>query len=414
MYVPQATQNYQIKKCKQLASALQQLSAICKLRIDNEVTICDSYLANLIMSTCSCLSFQCHWAKQSIREETILQLYFNVVIIIAVAIIVLHLLVFGIMSLFKKYFPERGADLCLSDNINIIIAATLIGTMFIVMQQTNELAKSTDQIALQSKELKNSNKLQEYNIEIQNRPYVDLSEFEYYYGKGGFNIDGIAKCYGKTPAHDFERIRDLIFYIKISKSKLEEFNKNGNKTKHFFYLKDIGDKISEYIKDNPKITKAELEEYLKKIRAKPIEVKHEAGGGFELKLDFENSYVFLRIKEWRKSLTVVPPQKTQRLNTTRVTSDLMSRIKKGEIILMYYCSYRYEGLLEGRELTSHYIGTIFKSPFSDIKPTQKVLYWDDGRRVPVFTEDKKPVLVYKFKEIKTWISRKPIPHLLNS
>lgn len=284
------------------------------------------------------------------------------------------LLFFSLLSLSKDKCTLEKTQII----TNVIIAFILSFTGIVIAKQAMETNRAVN--------------YQKYNIEIQNQPYIDLSEFRYRYGKGAFHIEGTLRCYGTTAAHDFERIRDWIICIETSESKREKFKKKKNdveeKTEYFFYLKDIVDEISNFIRSNPKITKADLKEYLKKIRDNPLKVKHEAGHGFELTLDFISFYIYKEINEWRKFVTVIPPQKDIPFNTTRVTGDLIPSIKNNKKILIYYCSTRYEGLAKGRELTSHYIGRLFKSPFSYLGPD---------------------LPAYPLEEVKTWTSRKPMP-----
>ncbi len=252
-------------------------------------------------------------------------------------------------------------------------------------------------IAIQAYETKKTVKLQQYNITLQNRPVVNLGPFFYLYNKA-INISGIAEAFGTTPAQEFKRIRDIVFYVEPLESKVKKFLDNNELTKLHFYFYELVYKISDYIVENPNVTEADLRKYLDKIKDSKKKIIIDVGGKPELILNFNNSLVYRNIKNWRRSVILLAPGHKEILNTTRSTGDLLEDIANYKKILIYYCAYQYEGLVKDDLVEASYIGYLSKSPYSDLI---KVTLRDINTRLPIDG--------YPLQSVKTWVTRKPIP-----
>jgi len=285
-------------------------------------------------------------------------------------------------------FPFLVKEKKILERFKIVISAIVAGILIV----TGLL------IAKQARETRRAVNLQKYNIEIQNQPVVNLHSFYYTYAEEVININSMAECFGTTPAHEFERIKDIIFYIEPLESKVNNFIDKNELTKLHFYFYELVHKISNHIVKNPKITEADLIKYLDKIKDSKEKITVDVVIKPELTLDFKDYTVFQNIKNWRRYVGLFPVGKKEHLNTTRVTGDLLKDIKNYKKIFIYYCVYKYEGLVKGEKIKSSYLGYLAKSPYSDLKNVKLK-----------FINRESPIDGYPLSPVKIWVARKPIP-----
>lgn len=299
------------------------------------------------------------------------------------------ILIVIIVTVWFVYFKKSAHDVIKpSEVIQILSLIVLLFTMMYIGRQAEETARSTN--------------LMKFNIEVQNQPYIELTDFRYIH-LGGLKISGQAKCYGTTPAHDFRQTNNFFFDIDISKTKLNEYKRDSTskdstirepaKIRFFFYIRKIKDAISEHIQKNPDLTMEDLRLFLDKMQKNPSQFKKTVDVDIDIKLDYEGFQVYGDIREWLNPPIVMPPGKTLTIGTGRGMGDIIPEVENGNKIIFFYCATAYEGLEEGKKLRSFYLGVLdlFHLKKEQIK-VNELLYAE-----------------YPFYAVKAWSLRNKIP-----
>lgn len=266
--------------------------------------------------------------------------------------------------------------------VNIVVSVALIGTLIFVIWQTLATRKST--------------KLLEYNIEIQNQPFMNFENCTYYYDNDSSSIKLVSelKAYGDTPAHEFRTLKDLIFYINTSSQIINDLKKT-NKDLLYHYIKGVVSNILNYIYSNPFTTIDELKSYLDNIKENPAIIVVKDLGGIELSLKFHSYNVFNNIEEYYHKPTVMPPGADAKYHTGRSSENIIESIKNYDKILIYYSVFEYEGVVKNRKITTHYFGCL---------DARRIL----GRNINLKNLGKKTKGYYLSRE-KVWCSRLDFP-----
>jgi len=249
--------------------------------------------------------------------------------------------------------------------------------------------------------------MQEYAVTVQNQPFIGMDSF---YCRatpwGAIRFGGQLRCYGNTPAHEFNKYNDLVFYIPVSGDKLKEYNDNKEKpggkagrirTGWHFYVEGILEDIClKHIMDHPDTTYKEFKEYLSKMRDGRVVIENEALGNNTVSLVFDEPFVFGDVEDWYGRPTVLPPGVVSQVEIGRDygdTATLFKNVENLQWILIYYSAWEYEGLAPGEKLKSHYLGYLHgPSKMGTLKINGK--QYDN---------------CYVFKTIRMWGDRTKLP-----
>jgi len=296
------------------------------------------------------------------------------------AIIAIIIFILFVFLWFRKQNKET------SEIIQSAILLVLAFTMLFVAQQTSESRRSAD--------------LMRYSIEVQNQPYIALSDFVYIHQGSNLNLSiiGNAQCYGTTPAHNFKQTNNLLFDLTLSENQLDMFFKRTageepSKIKFYFYRKKLREKILEYIEQNPSLTDVDLKKYLKTFKTNPPKISGTVDGvSIDTELRIDDYEVYGDIREWLSPPRILPPGIITRLKTGRLMHDVLPDISKK--MLLYYCATEYEGLIIGKKFGSFYYGFIDMTTPVPVKVKDSGGYERDG---------------FLFITEKTWSTRNQLP-----
>jgi len=292
----------------------------------------------------------------------------------------------------------------IKDELTLLV---ILGTGACVAWQAYETQKS---VAVQEKSVAaqvRSVEMQKYAVTVQNQPYIGM---DFFYCRatpsGGIRLGGLLRCYGNTPAHEFRRYNDLVFYIPVSKDKLKEYNDNKKKsepeaerirTKWRFYVEGILEKIClDYIKDHPDTTPKKFKKHLNENSDGRIKIRNKALGNDTVSLVFDEPFVFGDVDDWYGRPKVLPPGAVSSSEIGRSygnTATLFKNVEKLQWILIYYSAREYEGLATGEKLKFHYLGYLHGQP----------------KMVTLKINGKQYDNCYVFKTVRMWGDRTKLP-----
>ena len=266
--------------------------------------------------------------------------------------------------------------------VNIVTSIILIGTMIFIGSQYSEALKAR--------------KLQRKDIELKNTPYLDFVGSYYYFNteKNALRLGARLVCVGTTPAHDVQRHRDIVFYVNTeTTAKLYE---GKNEFKFNLYVKNLVDHIAKYLRNNPDVNKPDVEEFLSTLENDPPVIHISDSGGFDLKLRIDGHNVIGPAFEYFGLPFFVGPGRTyiSEIGRSFVNAPFVAKVEKKHVLLMYYSSWKWEGLDPGNKMFLSFLGCT-----NGIK---KIIPKEDPK-------NKKKLDINGFSKMTIWSSRIELP-----